>query len=223
MQKVDKKKPKSAKKSSSRKTTARKAVSRKVSGQKGKKGKKGKRKPTREKDEMKELQMELKKEQETSKDYRDKCLRALADLANYRRRVRQERQMASEASNDGLICEILPVLDNFERALDPANTRDVESFKQGIEMIYNMLKAVLENQGVKDFCSVGEEFNPARHEAIYAVESEDRPAQTIINEVKKGYTRNDRLLRPAQVTVSKGSPLTTDQEAEDADESQTDE
>lgn len=223
MQKVDKKIPKSVKKTSSRKTTARKATSRKVSAQKGKKENKSKKKPIKEKNEMKELRMELKEEQETSKDYRDRFLRALADLANYRKRIKQERQIASEASNDRLICDILPVLDNFERALDPANTRDEESFKQGIEMIYNMLRAVMEKENVRDFCSVGEEFNPARHQAIYAVECEDHPAQTIINEIQKGYMRNDRLLRPAQVTVSKGSPRTPDQQAEDADESQKDE
>jgi molecular chaperone GrpE len=218
MPKVEKDKPKSVKK-----TTAKKASSRKVAAQKREKEKKGKKKLIREKDKMKELRMELKKEHEASNDYRDKCLRALADLANYRKRVRQDRQTASEASNDRLICDILPVLDNFERALDPANPKDGESFKQGIELIYSMLKAVLEREGVRDFCSVGEEFDPAKHQAIYALESEDHPAQTVINEVQKGYTRNDRLLRPAQVTVSKGSPETPDQETEDADESQKDE
>lgn len=222
MKKLDKSKPRPVKKVSTKKASSKKAVSKKVAAQKAKKEKKPRREPAKEM-EMRKLRNELKKEQEASKDYRDKCLRALADLANYRKRVRQERQIASEASNDRLICEILPVLDNFERALGPANPKDGESFKQGIELIYNMLRAVLEQAGVKDFCSVGEEFNPARHEAIYALESEDHPAQTIINEIQKGYMRNDRLLRPAQVGVSKGSPQTPDQEAEDADESQKDE
>lgn len=222
MKKLDKSKPRPVKKVSTKKASSKKAVSKKIAAQKAKKKKKPRREPAKEM-QMRELRNEVKKEQEASKDYRDKCLRALADLANYRKRVRQERQIASEASNDRLIYEILPVLDNFARALEAANSKDGESFKQGIELIYNMLRAVLEQEGVKDFCSVGEEFNPARHEAIYALESKDHPAQTIINEIQKGYMRNDRLLRPAQVTVSKGSPETPGQEAKDADESQKDE
>lgn len=217
MQKLDKGKPKSVKKGSTKRGSSRKTSSKKAPRKKVKTA----RKPAKEKKEMKELRQELKDEQEKSKDYRDKCLRALADLANYRRRVREERQSLYEASSDNLICNILPVLDSFERALDPANAKDGESFKDGIELIYVMLKAVLEREGVKEFCSVGEDFDPAKHEAVYAFESREHPAQTVINEVQKGYMRNDRLIRPARVTVSKGAPQEGHDEDERADEPET--
>jgi molecular chaperone GrpE len=72
-------------------------------------------------------------------------------------------------------------------------------------MILGMLKAVLEDEGVKDFCSIGERFDPTKHEAVYAVDSGDVPADMVIDEIEKGYMMKDRLLRPARVTVSRGT------------------
>jgi molecular chaperone GrpE len=158
------------------------------------------------KEEISRLKSQLKEKGEEIKDLKDKYLRAVADLQNYKKRVRKEIQAAYESSSDRLICDILPVVDNLERALDHPQSSDPGSFRNGVRMIRDMLKAVLEDEGVKEFCSVGEKFDPARHEAVYAVESEDFPAEVVVNEIEKGYMFKNRLLRPARVTVSKGVP-----------------
>ncbi|MFQ5905953.1 MAG: nucleotide exchange factor GrpE [bacterium] len=175
-------------------------------------------KQEKDKKELERLRLELEEKSRLCTDLQDKYLRALADLDNYRKRVRKEIQAAYGASNERLICDILPILDNFERALDPDNAGDAETFKEGVRLIYNMLKAVLEKEGVRDFCSIGEKFNPARHEAVYAVESEEHPAETVIQEIEKGYTIGERLLRPARVSVSKGPAQTMCQEEDGSDE-----
>jgi molecular chaperone GrpE len=156
---------------------------------------------------VEELEEELGDLKDQVKELRDKYLRALADMDNYRKRARKEMRAAHEASNERLICDILPVLDNFERALDPTSSPDSESFRDGVELIYNMLRAMLEREGVEGFCSVGEKFDPARHEAVYSVESKEHPAETVVHEIEKGYMIKDKLLRPARVAVSKGRPL----------------
>ncbi len=165
----------------------------------------GIKKETKLRKHIEELEEEVDDLKGQVKSLRDKYLRALADLDNYRKRVRKEMQAAYETFNDRLICDILPVLDSFERALDPTNSPDSESFRDGVELIYNMFKAMLEREGVEGFCSIGEKFDPSRHEAVYSVESEEHPPETVVHEIERGYTIRDKLLRPARVAVSKSS------------------
>jgi len=187
------------------------------------KRKSGKQTQTKEKKELEKLRLELEEKAKLCNELQDKYLRALADLDNYRKRARKEIQAAYGASNEKLICDILPILDNFERGLDPENATGEESFREGVRLIYNMLKAILEKEGVRDFCSVGERFDPARHEAVCALESGEHPADTVIQEIERGYTIGERLLRPARVAVSKGPPQDAMcQEEDDADECEND-
>jgi len=165
------------------------------------------RKRKSDREEIAGLKNELKKSAEEVKDLKDKYLRAVAELQNYRKRARKEIRAAYEASSDRLLCDILPVVDNLERALEQSKTCEAETFRDGVRMIRDMLKAVLEDEGVKEFCSVGESFDPARHEAVFAVESDEFPPEVVVEEIEKGYLMKDRLLRPARVTVSKGSPV----------------
>lgn len=156
--------------------------------------------------EIEELRSKVREAEEEAKDLKDKYLRAVADLHNYRKRVRKDIQAAYDSSNERFICDILPVIDNLERALEPSNFHDARGFRDGVRMIYDMLTAVLEDEGVKQFCSIGEQFDPARHEAVYAVESGEHPPETVVDEIERGYMIKERLLRPARVTVSKGNP-----------------
>jgi molecular chaperone GrpE len=171
-------------------------------------------------DEVKRLTAELKERAEEVKDFKDKYLRAVADLQNYRKRVRREIQEAYESSSDRLLCDILPVVDNLDRALDHPESSDPASFRDGVRMIRDMLKAVLEDEGVKEFCSIGERFDPAKHEAVYAVESNDLPTEIVVKEIEKGYMMKDRLLRPARVTVSRGATGDTTECEQDSSESE---
>ncbi|MEW6684678.1 MAG: nucleotide exchange factor GrpE [Candidatus Edwardsbacteria bacterium] len=141
---------------------------------------------------------------ETNTNY-DKYLRAVAELDNFRKRAAKEWLERENEAKRNLALKILPILDNFRRALDSAKTsKDFDPFHEGVEMICHQLKSLLETEGVKEFSSVGEEFDPAKHEAVLLLEHDEVPSNIVIHEIEKGYTFNNRLLRPAKVAVSKG-------------------
>lgn len=137
-------------------------------------------------------------------DYRDRHLRALADLDNFKKRMLREREQYTTYANANLIGSLLSVLDNFERALDSGkDLEDVEPFYRGVAMIYEELKSVLEKEGLEQVIALGEEFNPERHEAVVAVESGSHPPNVVVEELQKGYILKDRVIRPSKVAVSK--------------------
>lgn len=135
----------------------------------------------------------------------DLYLRARADLDNYRKRAQREKEDLSRFGNENLLRELLPVLDNLERALDHARQGDDSngSLLQGVEMTLSQLRKALEKFGAVAFTSIGASFDPARHEAMGQQESADQAPNTVIQELQKGYMLNDRLLRPAMVMISK--------------------
>ncbi len=140
----------------------------------------------------------------------DKYLRALADLDNSRKRMAKEYLEKENEANRNLIAKLLPVLDNLERALAQAEKSDCanescKNFVQGVEMIDGQFRKLLEAEGLKHFNSKGEEFDPQRHEAILAIETDRHPPNTVMDEVEKGFLFNNKVLRPARVTVSKQS------------------
>ncbi len=158
----------------------------------------------------KELEELLKKEREERqkleervKELEDKYLRALADLENYKKLVRKETMLVREQAVADVLRQILPVLDNFERALEAAkNDADRESLLKGVEMIYRQLQETLRSCGVEPFSSVGEPFDPSVHEALGVICTEEHPPDTVVEEHEKGYTLRGKLLRPARVLVS---------------------
>ncbi len=132
--------------------------------------------------------------------YLDQLQRSLADFANYRRRVEQERAVAREVATRGILAQILPILDDFQRALDvvPANERDT-AWVQGVQMIEKKLQALLEREGVTAVDSLGQPFDPSMHEAVA---TEEGSTHNIIVEVyQQGYKHGQNLLRPAMVKV----------------------
>ena len=133
----------------------------------------------------------------------DRLLRALAEVDNVKRRTQRERDDYVRYANESLVRELVPVLDNFDRALEAARaTREAAKVVEGITLIQRELLRVLERVGVTRYSSLGERFDPNRHEAAGRAVSGDQPPDTIVAELAPGYLLNGRMLRPAQVVVA---------------------
>lgn len=133
----------------------------------------------------------------------DKYLRAVAELDNYRKRAEKEKSDAITFANEKLIEEILPVVDNFGRALGHASSNgSIESLKQGIELISGQIAALLKKFGLQEVKAQGEKFDPSMHHAISEEDSAEAEG-TVVKEFQKGYTLKGRLLRPAMVAVAR--------------------
>ncbi|MEC0066591.1 nucleotide exchange factor GrpE [Paenibacillus thiaminolyticus] len=146
---------------------------------------------------------ELKMARAQAEELQQRLLRAQADFDNFRRRTVKEKEELAQYASSKLVTELLPVLDNFERALAAAQTGSEEqSFVKGVDMIFRQFTQVLEQEGVKAMNAVGEPFNPEFHQAIMQVESEEHEEGIVVEEVQKGYMLKDRVLRPAMVKVS---------------------
>jgi molecular chaperone GrpE len=144
----------------------------------------------------------LQQEKEEAQRFLANWQRAAADFANYKRRVEQERGEAMRLANAALIINILPVLDDLERALTNLDIRLVGlTWFDGIRLIYRKLQLVLENAGVSQIEAEGQPFDPRFHEAVMYGEGEEGK---VVAEVQRGYKLNDRVLRPAMVVVGKG-------------------
>ena len=137
----------------------------------------------------------------------DLYLRERADLENYRKRIQREKEDLSRFANEGILREILPVMDNLERAVDHARQEggDGEALLQGVELTLDHFRKALGKFGVTPVESQGKAFDPAFHEAMGQVESAEHPPNTVAQELQKGYLLNDRLLRPALVMIAKAS------------------
>jgi molecular chaperone GrpE len=133
----------------------------------------------------------------------NKMLRAQADFDNFRRRSRLDQEAAQKYRAQSLVSEILPALDNFERALQiEADNEQTKSLLQGMNMVYNQLVQALQNEGVETINAVGEQFDPHLHQAVMQVEDENYDSNTVVEELQKGYKLKDRVIRPAMVKVN---------------------
>lgn len=132
----------------------------------------------------------------------DRLVRLQADYDNFRRRTRQEKEEFYKYASEKLINTLLPVLDNFELALS-AEGDSIENIKSGVQMIYKQLLDVLATEGVTPIPTVGEQFDPLRHEAVLRTESDEHPDNTIVQELRRGYFLKDKVIRPSMVKVVK--------------------
>lgn len=130
----------------------------------------------------------------------DLYLRSAADFDNYRKRVERERASAAHAGKRGLILALLDVMDDFDRALAHAG-QEPEPVVEGLQAIYRRLTALLAAEGVTAFESVGQPFDPALHEAVGSVESDEQESGAVFDELSRGYRWKEELLRPARVRV----------------------
>ncbi|MGG4217377.1 nucleotide exchange factor GrpE [Paenibacillus jamilae] len=138
-----------------------------------------------------------------AEEHQQRFLRAQADFDNFRRRTLKEKEDLAKYASMKLVTELVPVLDNFERALATASQgAESESFTKGVEMIFRQFESVLQAEGVTAMNAVGQPFNPDFHQAIMQVESEEHEEGIVVEEVQKGYMLKDKVLRPAMVKVS---------------------
>ena len=134
---------------------------------------------------------------------KDKNMRIAAEMVNTLRRKDEETNRLLKYSNESLITELLPVIDNFERALNvDATSNDIESYQKGMTMIYNSLKNILEKFEVKEIEAIDKEFDPSFHQAVMQEEKEGTKENIVIEVLQKGYTYKDKVIRPAMVKFS---------------------
>jgi molecular chaperone GrpE len=141
--------------------------------------------------------------EEESIDLKDKLLRKQADFENFRKRMLRERDEAARYANAALLSDLIGVIDDFERAIKSAEeSRDFTGFLTGISMIEKQLVEMLETRwGLKRFSSVGNGFDPNKHEAVLKIEGPADTKPTVVEDYQKGYFLNERVLRPAKVKV----------------------
>ncbi|BAU27174.1 molecular chaperone GrpE [Aneurinibacillus soli] len=133
----------------------------------------------------------------------NKFLRTQADLQNFRTRVNKEKEQMLTYSSQRVIEALLPVVDNFERAMTASQgSGDAEALAQGVEMVFRQLQQVLEQEGVTTVAGVGSPFDPNMHQAVMQEESSEYESGVIIEEFQKGYKLKDRVIRPSMVKVS---------------------
>ena len=143
---------------------------------------------------------ELKRQLE---DKQDRLLRALAETDNVRRRAQRDREDYVRYANESLLRDLIPVLDNFDRAVAAARAAGAAgTVVEGVELIQRELLRVLERHGVTRYSTVGQPFDPARHEAIARVVSTEQTPDTVVSETAAGYMLHGRVLRPALVAVA---------------------
>ena len=132
-------------------------------------------------------------------------LRERAELENFRKRTQREKQDAIRFANDRLLKELVPVLDNLERAVEHAQTEGEENqgLLEGVNMTITLFHKVLTEFGVQPISAVGDPFDPNLHQAMGQIETVEHPPNTVVNQLQKGYLLNERLLRPALVMVAK--------------------
>ena len=162
---------------------------------------------TQEKEkEIDELKKKLEEKEKEIKENHDRLLRLAADFENYKKRTAKEKEDWTKFANEDLIRAILPFIDNLERAVNHAQkVSDTGVLIEGVRLTLQQLLQALNKFGLSTFESVGKPFDPAVHEAMLVVETDQHEPNQVVEEFQKGYLLKDRLLRPATVSVSKAS------------------
>lgn len=160
-----------------------------------------------EKQNKKNKHYEAKKEKllKELQDANEKCLRMAAELQNYKRRKEEETSNLMKYANEDLVKSLLPILDNFERAIkldDNDLSDEVSKFLSGFKMIYTSFVNILNDIDVKEIEADGLEFDPNFHQAVLTEKDENKPSNVILEVLQKGYTYKDKVIRPAMVKVN---------------------
>ncbi|ANU12881.1 Heat shock protein GrpE [Planococcus halocryophilus Or1] len=146
--------------------------------------------------EVEELREQLEAEQ-------NKYLRLLADYDNFKRRTQKDKELANKFRSQSLLADLLPVLDNFERAMSvPTKSEESASLIKGIEMVQKSLHEAVNREGLEEIKSVGEQFDPNFHQAVMQEKDDSAEPGVVLQELQKGYILKDRVLRPAMVKVN---------------------
>lgn len=155
-------------------------------------------------DDIVELKRQLQEKEKETKDTLDRLLRVRADFDNYQKRIKKEKMEFERFLNEGLIKELLPVVDNLERAMKSAEqSGEIAPLIKGLEMTIKQFRDILKEAGVKEIKSIGEIFDPSKHEAIKLITSHEGGDNTIVEEYEKGYSLHEKVIRPSKVGVAK--------------------
>lgn len=171
---------------------------------------------SKNKDKVKNVEKEISEEitEETTTDTKDvdlakeveeltvKLARLQADFVNYKNRSEKEKESSIAYGVESFVCGLLPIMDNFERAIESEADKDSGFFK-GVEMILKQLKILLVNKGIEEIKDLGMDFDPNIHNAIFMEESEEFEPGKVISAIQKGYKFKDKVIRPSMVIVSK--------------------
>ncbi|GGJ83447.1 protein GrpE [Lentibacillus kapialis] len=149
------------------------------------------------------LQAELSRLKQEKDDLQQRLLRTQAEFDNFKKRSQKEKESVQKYKSEELATELLPAMDNFERAMQVEVNAETKSFVEGISMVYNQIKEALKSQGIEEIEAVGKPFDPNVHHAVMQVEDEEAESDTIVEELQKGYILKDRVIRPAMVKVNK--------------------
>ena len=158
-------------------------------------------------DRINALETQLAKTKAELEKFRDLALRSSADLDNYRKRMSKEREEAIKFANSSFLERLIPILDNFEFGLEAARSASSPvSILEGMKMVQKQIQDFLSSAGIEMIDATGQHFDPQLHEAISQEESKQVPDGIVIRQLRRGYKLRDRLIRPANVVVSKGAP-----------------
>lgn len=153
--------------------------------------------------DLEKLQKQLDESEKLVSSYKDQLLRLAAEFENFKKRVEQDKVEFVKYANERIIKELLPILDDFSRALTNGKaTPDFEPFYKGVDLIYQKLLKLLESKGVKPIESVGKEFDVMYHDVLMQVPRPDLKPHTIIEEVERGYMLHDKVIKHAKVIVA---------------------
>lgn len=155
--------------------------------------------------EVNKIKDQLRLKEEEAKENYERFLRTCAELENFKKRAAREKEEFIRYALERMVRELLPVLDNLERAVEHSKaSQDFSGLVEGVDMTVKQFLQCMDKFGVTPVTAVGERFDPTRHEAIMQVDEGDYDSDTVVGEHQKGYILNDRLLRPCLVTVAKG-------------------
>jgi molecular chaperone GrpE len=158
---------------------------------------------TEEKDELTVANETIEQLEAKIEELENRVHRAQADFENYRRRTLQEKEAANKYRAQNLVTDLLPVLDNFERALKVDEPDEkIAPFLQGMDMVYRQLLEAVTKEGLEVVEAVGKEFDPYVHQAVMQVEDSEFASNTVVEEFQKGYKLKDRVIRPSMVKVN---------------------
>jgi molecular chaperone GrpE len=158
-----------------------------------------------------QLRANLTQAQSEAKEHQERYLRTLADMENLRKRTQREKEELAKFANENILREVLPVIDNLERAVDHAAAADgTEGLLEGVRMTLTQFAQVLERFNVEEIDALGQVFDSNLHQAMGQVESE-LPVNSVVQQMQKGYQLNGRLLRPAMVLIAKAPAAVQDE------------
>ncbi|WP_079509807.1 nucleotide exchange factor GrpE [Mesobacillus jeotgali] len=159
--------------------------------------------PSQEEEQQNPMEQKIAELEGKLEEADNRYLRLQADFDNFRRRSRIELEASAKYRAQSIITDLLPAIDNFERALKmDVDNEQAKSLKQGVEMVYRSLLDALKNEGVEVIEAVGKEFDPHLHQAVMQAEDENYGPNIVVEEFQKGYMLKDRIIRPAMVKVN---------------------